>query len=363
MNNNDIVIIYGYQINENVQKLLEKINLAQIIKNKSAKIVIKPNLVLPQNPKYGATTHTEIIIALIKYLQDKGFYNIKIVESSWIGASTKNGFKENGYYKISEKYNVCLVDVKDDKYIKVKRENITVEMSKEIMDCDFLISVPVLKGHCQTRITCALKNMKGCISDKSKRDFHNLGLMKPIAVLNSIKKADLVIVDSLNGDLDFEEGGNPVKTDRIYAAIDSVLCDAFSASLLGYKINEVLYIQLANELNVGSLDLQNANIINLNSPKGDYSNFKPTRSVIHLARYIEDRSACSACYGNLIHAIKRLTDENEIGELDKICIGQGYKDCNDKNLVGVGNCTKNLGKSLKGCPPSANDMIDFIKNL
>ena len=28
---------------------------------------------------------------------------------------------------------------------------------------DFLINVPVMKGHCQTKITCALKNMKGLI--------------------------------------------------------------------------------------------------------------------------------------------------------------------------------------------------------
>ena len=28
---------------------------------------------------------------------------------------------------------------------------------------DFLINDPVLKGHCQTKITCALKNMKGLI--------------------------------------------------------------------------------------------------------------------------------------------------------------------------------------------------------
>ena len=27
-------------------------------------------------------------------------------------------------------------------------------------DLDFMINVPVMKGHCQTKITCALKNMK-----------------------------------------------------------------------------------------------------------------------------------------------------------------------------------------------------------
>ena len=41
---------------------------------------------------------------------------------------------------------------------------------------DFLINVPVLKGHCQTKITCALKNMKGLIPNTEKRHFHAMGL-------------------------------------------------------------------------------------------------------------------------------------------------------------------------------------------
>jgi uncharacterized protein (DUF362 family) len=81
-------------------------------------------------------------------------------------------------------------------------------------------------------MTCALKNMKGVLSDRSKRLFHTLGLNRPIAALNKVRVADLVIVDSLNGDLDFEEGGNPVETNRMFACRDSVLCDSFGASLV-----------------------------------------------------------------------------------------------------------------------------------
>lgn len=361
MKKNDLVLIYGEEIESNIEKLLNYIKLELLIKNKNASIVLKPNLVLPQNPIFGATTHNEIVIKIIEYLKNREFHNIKIVESSWIGASTKQSFKENGYYEISKKYDVKLVDVKDDRYYKIYENGINVEISKEIMDCDFLINLPVLKGHCQTRITCALKNMKGCISDKSKRDFHNLGLMKPIATLNKVKTADLVIVDSINGDLDFEEGGNPVKTDRIIAALDSVLCDSYAASLLGYEIEEIPYIKIAEELNVGKSNIADANIINLNSPKLGKKDFKPTREVEVLSKYINQKNACSACYGNLIHALKRLSQTNELNRIGKICIGQGYKNIKEDNMMGVGSCTKNFTKSLKGCPPTASEIIKFLK--
>ena len=58
-------------------------------------------------------------------------------------------------------------------------------------------------------MTCALKNCKGCLPDREKRRFHAEGLMRPIAALATALRPELTIVDSLCGDLDFEEGGNP----------------------------------------------------------------------------------------------------------------------------------------------------------
>ena len=60
-------------------------------------------------------------------------------------------------------------------------------------------------------MTCALKNLKGCLPDREKRNFHSDGLMKPIAALGAFLKPALVIVDSICGDLNFEEGEIPFK--------------------------------------------------------------------------------------------------------------------------------------------------------
>ncbi|MCY1153334.1 MAG: DUF362 domain-containing protein [Sphaerochaetaceae bacterium] len=361
MNKNEIIVTYGNQIKEMTLKLLEASKIESLIPSKKSRIGLKPNLVVARTPEGGATTHPQIVTTIIEYLQERGYSNIKIIESAWVGDSTKRGFKVNGYYEISEKYNVPLFDVKDDKYIKKTSHGITMELSKEILDLDFLISIPVLKGHCQTLMTCALKNMKGCLSDSSKRLFHSLGLSKPIATLNAIRVADLVIVDSINGDLDFEEGGTPVKTNRMFIARDSVLCDTFAASLLGFKSSDIEYIEIAEKLGVGSTNLNQAKISYVNKPEVDNIS-KPTGIVNVLSENVLPIKACSACYGNLIHALKRLDEENMLHLSQRICIGQGYKEIKDKSQLGVGVCTRNLGKSLKGCPSSASEMVDFIKN-
>lgn len=363
MTKEEIIIAYGSNASMMTKALLKRIDIEKLLPDKQATIALKPNLVVAVTADSGATTHPEIVVAIIEHLQGLGYKNLSIVESAWVGDSTKEGFRVNGYNQISKKYQVPLVDVKDDEYVKKTVDGITMEVSRTILETDFLISLPVLKGHCQTAMTCALKNMKGVLSDRSKRLFHTLGLNRPIAALNKVRAADLVIVDSLNGDLDFEEGGNPVETNRMFACRDSVLCDSFGASLMGFETKDIPYIELAQQLGVGSADLSQAVMIQLNEPSDELPS-RPSGRATYLGRFTEPDSACSACYGNLIHALKRLDEVDRLKDVkQQICIGQGYKDKRDPSKVGVGICTRGLGKSLPGCPPKAIDMIRFIKEL
>ena len=185
-----------------------------------------------------------------------GFYDIIILEGSWIGDDTKRAFSISGIEKVAEKYKVPLLDTKDDTYCKIQAGPIEMEISKTALDLDFIITMPVLKGHCQTKITGALKNFKGCLSDKEKRHFHTLGLHRPIAYLNTVLHPGFILMDGLCGDLDFEEGGNPVPMNRIVAGLDPVLIDSYAASAMGYEPGEIGYIKMAAELGVGSMDLK-----------------------------------------------------------------------------------------------------------
>lgn len=75
----------------------------------------------------------------------------------------------------------------------------------------------------------------------------------------------------MNGDLNFEEGGNSVQMNRIIAGKDPVLIDAYAANLLGFEIDEVPYIGLAEKIGVGSADLVRADIVELSLGQIDRS--------------------------------------------------------------------------------------------
>jgi uncharacterized protein (DUF362 family) len=359
MDGKKIFVIYGNKPKAMVQELLHRIRPEKEIPAQGY-IGIKPNLVVAKPSSSGATTSPQLVEGVVEYLQSKGFRRICILEGSWVGERTPRAFKACGYEAISQKYGVPLIDLQRDSSREIEVEGTRIRVCSKMLEIDYLINIPVLKGHCQTGLTCALKNLKGCIPDSEKRRFHTMGLHKPIAYLNKILHQDLVLVDGLMGDLNFEEGGNPVEMNRILAATDPVLVDSYGASLLGFHRDEIPYIGMAEALGVGTSKWSDSSIIELNKEQNP-SIHGITRKVQHLTKYIEEKEACSACYGSLIHALERLREQGQLGRIrDKLCIGQHFRNKSFPEGIGIGTCTRGFPKSIPGCPPNARDIVEFL---
>jgi uncharacterized protein (DUF362 family) len=342
-----------------VKELLRMIEIENELK-KDYLIALKPNLINATNSANGATTDPELTRGIIEYLQEKGFANIIIMEGSWVGADTENAFDKCGYKEISEEYGVPLYNLQQASYTIKSFKGMEIEIADQALEVDYLINLPVLKGHCQTKITCALKNLKGCLSDQEKRRFHQRGLHKPIAYLNKLLKQDLIIVDGIYGDLDFEEGGNPIKMNRIIAAKDPVLLDGYAAGLLGYNTGDIEYIEIADQIGVGNKKFSKDNLVEINKDQAENIDHS-SRKIKKLAEKINEKDACSACYGSLIYALKRIEEKGKLNKIEgEIKIGQGYKD-EEIEGIGIGVCCSSAEAALLGCPPDAKDIIEFLE--
>lgn len=407
MKKNDLYMISGMEYKEMTKEILAQSDLWGEIEKKANEkqkdadqmlVGIKPNLVSPTEASYGATTHPEIASGIIEYLQERGCQQIVMLESSWVGDKTSESIEVCGYDRLVERYHVPFWDMQVDECYEADCGGMKLQICSSVKKLDFLINVPVLKGHCQTKITCALKNMKGLIPNKEKRHFHKLGLHKPIAHLNMGIHQDFIVVDNICGDLDFEDGGNPVVMNRILTALDPVLCDAFVCQILYYKKEDVPYLVMAEELGVGSADLEHANLIQFRYEKGTKEekikeqgtkkaingkdinrkvkrggNIHKTackgwkdvdiprkRKVVELQDAVEEVESCSACYGYLIPALDMLKQEGLLEKLDcKIAVGQGYRGKSGK--LGVGNCTCRFEHFVKGCPPTEMEIYEHLK--
>ena len=363
MKENEILKIYGTDYKEMTKLLLTEAELESRIPGKNARIGIKPNLVAPSEASWGATTHPEIVAGIIEYLQERGFTQLLVLEGSWVGDKTSESAEVCGYLDLCRQYGVSFVDTQKDSFHVRDCKGLELNLCDEAAGLDFLINVPVLKGHCQTKLTCALKNMKGLIPNQEKRHFHAMGLHKPIAHLSAGLHQDFIVVDHICGDLDFEDGGNPVVRNCIMAAVDPVLVDAHAAALLYYKPSDIPYITMAEELGVGSADLSKLEIRLVGGEKSEAEDKKrlpESRKVVELKDAVEEVESCSACYGYLIPALAVLKDEGIFGKLhEKISIGQGYR--GKEGLLGVGNCTRKFAHSCPGCPPTEQEIYEFLK--
>jgi uncharacterized protein (DUF362 family) len=352
-----IVLTYGDEIVKNTYDTLKESDISAYLKA-DYNVALKPNLVVEGPASLGATTHPEVVEGIILYLKDFGVGNIKIIESSWIGSSTKQAFKDCGYLSLSKKYNIPLIDLKNDRYTTLRYKDFKIDICNEALETDFLINVPVLKAHCQTRLTCCLKNLKGCIPDSEKRRFHTIGLHRPIAALNALIKPGYNVVDGICGDLTFEEGGNPVISNRIIAGRDPVMLDSFCASLIGYRPEEILHLLYAKEYGLGEFYSKSTEIKELNTDQKPLVSAKSGRAAERYEKMIVEDSACSACYSALIYALNR--SGGRINSNQKIYIGQGFKGKTGKGQ-GVGKCAEGFGNYIPGCPPKAVDIVESLR--
>ena len=350
----EIYEIYGTNAHEMTKRLMEAANVADKIPS-NAKIAIKPNLVNASRAENGATTHPGAVSGCIEYLQSKGFSDICVIESSWVGERTENAARSCGYDRVCRDYNVPFCDLKKDKTRLTDTPFRPMEIACLALDADYLIDIPVLKGHCQTVMTCALKNLKGCLPDHEKRRFHTDGLIKPIAALAAVLKPDLVIVDSICGDLYFEDGGNPVQTGRMMIGTDALKMDAYCCRLMGLDISDVPYLPLAEKWGAGNSRIDPGDIAKLNEPADSQNYPNPSGKVKSLVKNVSADSACSACYASLVRALY-IAQKDGREPKGPVYIGQGYQK-KTLNGLGIGRCCSGADRCVMGCPPTADDIL------
>lgn len=350
--------IFGNDAHQMTISLMEAAKVSSLIP-RNASIALKPNLVIDRSPDSGATTHPGVLSGCIEYLQTNGFTKICVMESSWVGDRTDRAMKTCGYDRVCDKYAVPFYDLKKEKARAVQTPLRPMEIACRAIDTDFLIDLPVLKGHCQTLMTCALKNLKGCLPDREKRKFHTDGLIKPIAALGACLKPALIIVDSICGDLNFEEGGNPIQTNRMFLGTDPVQIDAYGCQLMGLKLEDVPYIKQAEQWGAGSAEI--GDIIALNAPQDGTTYPRATGIVKQLTRNVTADSACSACFAALVRGLY-IAEEARLKVDQKISIGQGFRGKAVEGL-GIGNCCVGADYCVKGCPPTASDVEKMLQAL
>ena len=134
-------------------------------------VLIKPNLLSPRPPAEAVTTHPLVVAALVRQCQDAGAARV------WIGDSCAGDHEDDvlwsatGMADVAAETGAELVSFRAVVSQRAAGEG-QVPVPGWLADVDAVVSVPKLKTHALTGMTCALKNTYGLVCGNAKSHYH-----------------------------------------------------------------------------------------------------------------------------------------------------------------------------------------------
>ena len=235
-------------------------------------VIIKPNLCYYWDASTGETTDKRVVSAIIDYVREVCNPNasIRIAEADATAMKTRHAFRMLGYTDLAAEKEVELFNLCDDDFkeidVEIKGGSLKIPIPISMINSDLIINVPKLKVPRRIPLTCAMKNLFGCIHNPSKAKYHS-NLHEVIVGVNSAIKPDLTVVDGI-----VALGKYPVKLGLIFAGTDSLAVDFIAAKIVGCdNPRKIKYIRLAEEGGIGNLNVvtigEDVNAIKKQFPK------------------------------------------------------------------------------------------------
>lgn len=392
--NSPVAVIRFLQDSGSLSRALDLCQGLQDIST-STRILIKPNLVFWDHdfpfPPYGILTTTRMVKELILTLKERGYQKITIGEGTLkfpqVDLSTHTVYQRLGYSQFAKAYGVNLIDFFDEPFVTVEGDGIRMEIAKSAMEAEFLITLPALKTHSQTKVSLGSKNLKGTLDMKTRRLFHSpeVSLEHGIAHLARLLKPGLNIIDGLYG---LEQGphvfGQARRLDAIIASRDFVAADLAACHLIGIDPGGVGHLsELARGMNLntdqGSLNLVGESLDQLRKPlrwdwewseDGSRPAFFKDLGVddVKIPKY--DNTFCTGCSLYMNPLLVMLTSMWKKGKKSK-----GFEFLTGKAMQSeggtertflLGRCMIEVNRNnprirqavpIPGCPPSLNDLV------
>ncbi len=235
-------------------------------------VVVKPNIGWAKLPETAANTNPALVKRIIEHCFKAGAKEVYVFDhtcNAWkdcysksgiaiaaeaVGAKMVTGNDKQGYRTVEVPQGQCLKHTM---------------LHEVVLDADVLINVPVLKNHGGAVMSCSIKNLMGMVWDRSY--FHKNNLQQCIADNVTVSKPDLNVVDAFRV---MKKGGprgrrlaDVVEMKYQLLSTDIVAVDTMASKILGIDSNRIPYLKLAEELKLGTMDLDELNIKKINMEK------------------------------------------------------------------------------------------------
>jgi uncharacterized protein (DUF362 family)/Pyruvate/2-oxoacid:ferredoxin oxidoreductase delta subunit len=247
------------ELHQNITVLLEKSKLFEELEEKKVKsILLKQNLLGIYPSENGSITHPTFVEVIAKIFFNNG-YEVGIGDSSASFFRMEKLYKENGYDSIFRNKYAKKENFEFEPFLEIALNNDKIKSIKiagAFEKYDYYISLPKLKTHNISIITCALKNFYGIIPGVGKSHYHHIfhklkDFNRFLVDIYEACRADFYIVDGILGmEGDGPSGGDPRYFNLLIAGRNGLKIDGYLLKMMGIDANQLDYFIYATKKNL-----------------------------------------------------------------------------------------------------------------
>ena len=399
--NKSIVAIVDYENPlESVRKAVELSHgLDHLPAN--AKVFIKPNIVFWTKevpfPKWGVITTSRVVEDMVILLKERGIDDITIGEGIVSSApkdseTPAHAFKTLGYNVLKKRYGIKHINVFERPFERVDcGAGVVLNFNTDILHSDFVVDLPVLKTHNQTKVSLGIKNLKGMIDINSRKKSHSADPKKDLNyhVARLANKMPPMFI-LLDGIYTTERGpsfdGRIRRSNILIASADVLSADMVGAKVLGYEPSDIPHLVYAAKdrqrpLDLSDIEVAGKRIEDVSSfheydfPYVENNTLRRSLSkmgIKGLSYPKYDLSICTYCSGLngiILFAIARAWRGEPWNDVE-VLTGKIMKPTHGKKkTILIGKCMYEANKdhphiqemiAVKGCPPSPKAVVKAL---
>ena len=230
------------------------------------RVLLKPNFVLPREAAEAANTHPALIQAVADLVREAGGRPL-VGDSPALGSARAVAAKLGLNVGDNDDHELPLVEFTKPVRVDSPELTRTVWLAREVAEADVVINLPKLKVHGQLRMTCAVKNLFGCVKGRrkallhyargsSERRFADMLLDTMLAVRPTLTIVDAITVMERWG----PTNGDPLEWGLLLAGVDCPAIDTVAFELAGIQPQTVATHAAACRRSIGVTERANIDI-------------------------------------------------------------------------------------------------------
>ncbi len=366
----------------------------------SSKVFIKPNIVFWTRtvnfPKWGVITTSRVIEDMVILLKERGVDDITIGEGMVLydpkdKETPPHAFDSLGYNALNKRYGVKCMNVHERPFETVDLgDGIELKFNADILQSDFVVNVPVLKTHAQTKVSLGIKNIKGMLSITSRRKCHSADPERDLH-LHVSRLADKLppAFTLLDGIYTLERGpgfdGKPRRSNILAGSHDMLSADMVGTLLLGLSPSDIPYLVHAaanhsRPTDLSDVEVRGEKVEDLAAPHQYAFQYNESgtlpiqmeRMGIQGVQYPKyDSTICTYCSvitGPILASIAYAWKGRPWNDVE-VLTGKIMKPTPGKKTILLGRCLYQANKNhpniddmiaIKSCPPSPDAVIKAL---